>query len=160
MNVSHLLVCHGTWTYLIGTPSKRNQFQWGFGGRNTPLCSLRASAVAASAWGAAPSQAGTPTVDKNTVNTKPRVFWRKAQLEKSKSIFTRRYCARATFCGILRYKPPVISQACKNTHFNWAHAKHNFTRAGLSTAADDTVLAAMTYLLKETWVRVQNTGVY
>lgn len=26
---------------------------------------------------------------------------------------TKRYCARAIFCGILRYNPPVISQACK-----------------------------------------------
>lgn len=121
MNVSHLLVWHGTQTYLIGTLSKHNQFQWGFGGRSTLLCSLHGLAVATSAWSAAPSQAGTPTVHKDNVNTSLCLCWRKTQIEKSKYIFTRRYCARATFWGILRYKPPVISQAWKKSTFWLGH---------------------------------------
>lgn len=37
----------------------------------------------------------------------------KDEVKRAQEDFTKRYCARAAFCGILRYNPPVISQACK-----------------------------------------------
>lgn len=80
----HSLVWHGTQTYWIDRPSTRNQSQWGSGGRSRQLCSPHVSAGAASAWCAAQSRAGTPTVQKTTVNTElplHRKEWRCAKIK-------------------------------------------------------------------------------
>lgn len=77
------------------------------------LCSPRVRAVAAAAASAAQCQAGTPTVGKKQSALESWGRRRRDQVKRAQENFTKRYCARATFCGILRYNPPVISQACK-----------------------------------------------
>lgn len=94
---------------MIDKLSTRNRSRWGFDGRNTQLCSPPVCAAAAAVVNAARCQAGTPTVPKTIVSI--RIF--NERRGKVGKFFTKRYCAKATLCGILRYKPPVISQAYK-----------------------------------------------
>lgn len=113
-------------TYLTGKLSTHNQSQWGFDGRNMQLCSPRVRAAVAQAVNAAPSQAGTPTYAEKKHHHQHWAFstWKgDSEMCKMYHTLTKRYCARATFCGNFRYNPPVMSQAYKNNTAWFVHIR-------------------------------------
>lgn len=106
-------------THSTDTLSRRNRSRWGYGGRNMPPCSPHGRAEEASAATAAQSRAGTPTAQRRGSSSAQSSTETRERRGGAWCTLTRRYCARATFWGILRYSPPVISQACKTNMQAW-----------------------------------------